>query len=498
MHDPGGFRTVVKALFGLVVFVDGAIGSTAIAQTGSRTSGPTTIQGRLSIAHSPGHDFSETRVYATGLKGLIADLPPIQASQNGDFEFSVSSPFIAVFVETSDRRFAGHQLLETLASPVTVDLLPTVDYAGRLLNLNGDPIADHLIATQIRLEGPTDRATLTPNQLVIRQIFTKTRADGSFRLQKLPARLPLVVSTNAPNAPEQFHILDRVYLQPNEKRPLTIHKLSDGSPSRAVERPSLQERFRRLLRDARLNEYRLLVVRYGDDTAALQHTQRYLVNPYHLDEIARYLPLLITPESTATTSDTAFLASKDWPLPKPGQVLACVLDGDGTELDRIELKSLGPDAVIASDNFLFSNAPERRNAAQSWEAAFQLARQTQRRVWAVETGRFCESCFQFSRWMDDHGAILQKDYVVFKTEPELDQHGSDIASRFKTGTPLGVPFYAILDDQEQVLIDSEGPVGNIAMPDGYEDRLRLREMLLKTRIRLTDADIDLLLESLSE
>jgi hypothetical protein len=49
-----------------------------------------------------------------------------------------------------------------------------------------------------------------------------------------------------------------------------------------------------------------------------------------------------------------------------------------------------------------------------------------------------------------------------------------------------------------MLIDSEGPLGNIGYPTSVEGKKQLRKMLLASRRNLTDAEIDQLVESLGD
>ena len=61
-----------------------------------------------------------------------------------------------------------------------------------------------------------------------------------------------------------------------------------------------------------------------------------------------------------------------------------------------------------------------------------------------------------------------------------------------------MPFHAIFDTEEQLLIDSESPVGNIGHPSSFERRRHLAGMLSQTRKTLVEAEIDQLVDSLNQ
>jgi hypothetical protein len=49
-----------------------------------------------------------------------------------------------------------------------------------------------------------------------------------------------------------------------------------------------------------------------------------------------------------------------------------------------------------------------------------------------------------------------------------------------------------------MLITSDSPLGNIGHPEGFEGKRHIRKMLLATRSKLTDQQIDAIVNSLSD
>ena len=87
---------------------------------------------------------------------------------------------------------------------------------------------------------------------------------------------------------------------------------------------------------------------------------------------------------------------------------------------------------------------------------------------------------------------------MVKIDDARDQNGSRVAQRLTRGKHFGIPFHAIFDQDEKMVIDSEGPLGNIGYPTSVEGKKQLRKMLLASRRNLTDAEIDQLVESLGD
>jgi hypothetical protein len=195
---------------------------------------------------------------------------------------------------------------------------------------------------------------------------------------------------------------------------------------------------------------------------------------------------------------TAFARTKNWPLPEKGKVFALAMDPSGHELARIEIElkdTAGPKRAAA---FIRQHAPAPADARKKWDEAFALARQSGRKVWVRISQRYCGPCFTLTRWLDDEKSLLSQDYVFLKIDDVRDLHGAEVAERLTGHESQGVPFHAIFDSNGKMLITSESPLGNIGHPSGYEGKKHLRKMLVATHSRLTDQQIDEIVNSLSD
>jgi hypothetical protein len=175
------------------------------------------------------------------------------------------------------------------------------------------------------------------------------------------------------------------------------------------------------------------------------------------------------------------------------------LDGSGAELGRIEIDLTTADAATKAEDFIRRHAPAQADATEKWDAAFAEAKRTRRKVWARVSQRYCGPCFRIARWLDDHRELLERDYVLLKVDNVRDAHGQEIAQRIVAGrSHFSIPFHAIFSADEKLLIDSEGPVGNVGHPSSYEGRRHVQTMLNRTRTNLSPEQVEQIVNALDE
>ncbi len=71
----------------------------------------------------------------------------------------------------------------------------------------------------------------------------------------------------------------------------------------------------------------------------------------------------------------------------------------------------------------------------------------------------------------------------------LDLHAAEVINPLNPARD-GIPWFAITDADGKVLATSDGPLGNIGMPDTTEELRQLRETLSQVSQRLTPAELD--------
>ncbi len=191
------------------------------------------------------------------------------------------------------------------------------------------------------------------------------------------------------------------------------------------------------------------------------------------------------------------LAQRNWPKSKAGEVLLLVLDSSEAVAAQSRLTAAELDKSFAEgQQFLKDQRPAPRDALALLAAAREQAKATGKRMWVVSGGPRCGPCFRLARWMDEHHALLEKDYVLVKIIGGVDKNADVVGSLLPGSKSSGIPYHAIMEPDDQILITSTGPVGNIGMPGGIEGIRHLKRMLEQTAQRLTAADIAALEQSL--
>ena len=85
-------------------------------------------------------------------------------------------------------------------------------------------------------------------------------------------------------------------------------------------------------------------------------------------------------------------------------------------------------------------------------------------MWVIQGGPRCGPCFRLARWIEDHHATLEKDYVVVKLMDGIDEHVTEALAGLPIKDGDGIPWFAITEPDGTVLAISRGPLGNIGFP----------------------------------
>ena len=454
-----------------------------------------TVHVQLVFADGRDVNWKDIVIQAAAVDGNYDDQPTPERRADGSFSFETIAAEVAVFASTKNGRNAGSVIVKDLAEPFQLELRPTLSCDGLLLDAKHRPLVDHRVLGVVRIENGDDSAAPLAKWLEARHIETRTDQHGNFTLTGVPSAIPLTIYADPIDGTSDLAYLDEIILQPNESRPTTTFELGKGSPGdRNV---PLADRYRNMLRDCAATGYRPLLILASGAGPIDEFVHEHFVDAEKNGEVAGFVQVTLTGDQDhLQADDLAFLQSHDWHLPAPGHALAILFEPDGTEAGRLEIDVRDPQSAQAAADFIHQHAPPQHDADDEWTAAFAEAQRSHRRVWARVSGRYCGPCFSLARWLDEQHQLLQKDYVLLKVDDARDAHGAEIASRITRGKQQGIPFHAIFDPDGLLLIDSEGPLGNIGFPSSVEGKRHLKEMLLETRQNLTDTEINQLVDSI--
>lgn len=415
-----------------------------------------------------------------------------RANRKGEFEFESKASQIGIYAHTRDAKAAAAATFDRLDQPLELQLKSTGEVRGQLLGKEDLPLQGHAVHASVRVAGKQDFNKPWPTSFLATTFDAETDGEGNYTLSGLPFEVALNLSTD-PVEGLTSTSLEQVYLVPDEPRPRMIGRL--WKPERKM---PFAERYAAILRDCRLSHFHAMVI------LTRQSDMQRFIDANFMDyettkEVMSFMQIQgKIGDKSADPEIEEFARSKNWLLPESGRIVAIAIDPEGRELGRIDLNPTDPGATELASEFVRKHAPVQVDAKANWDEAFADARRSGRKVWVRISQRYCRPCFLLSRWLDDQKMPLEEDYVFLKIDDVRDLHGDEIAKRLERGEGQGIPFHAIFNSDGKMLITSEGPLGNIGHPSGIEGKKHLRKMLLETRDKLTDKQIDQIVSTLDD
>ena len=452
------------------------------------------VKGRLLAPPDGDVELAGAEIVFGSIDGEIDERQVVTADAEGRFAFKTKAIQLGVFAFTTDGKAAGVAKPENLDRPIEIHLQPTLDLKGQLLGEHDEPLASHAVHVSPRVSGMRDFNKSFATSFHTMSFEAKTDANGYYTLKNLPTELEMTLRAASIDCPDYDSILDEFSLVAGDQRPRMVSRLRRLS---SPDDRRLSEKYEGVMRDARLGGYHVLVLSY--DAASGDFVNTKVLDRETTPDVMSFLNLRIEEASLTNDADRRFGELKDWPQPTQGRVFVCALDETGMELGRMVLGGGRANAAAKAAAFIRKHAPPQADAKAKWDAAFTEAKRSGRRVWAQIGQRYCRPCFRLSRWLDDRRALLERDYVLLKIDDVRDKYGVEIARRIVNNRRnYRVPFQAIFDANERVLIDSDVPADNIGHPSSFVGRHHLTKMLRETRKNLTLTEVKLIVQALED
>ncbi len=193
-----------------------------------------------------------------------------------------------------------------------------------------------------------------------------------------------------------------------------------------------------------------------------------------------------------------------WKIKAKGYPYLAVLDAAGRKLTEQETGSLeigskhDPAKVKA---FLEKCKATPLEAGQVFATALEQARKEKKNVFIRIGAPWCAWCVRMDKFLAQPpvAKILAKDYVVVKIDQQRMTSAKAVIDKIrKPGEGGGIPWFAFLDAQGHILVTSTKPgAGNVGFPVDREKEIpHFVEMLKKTRSKISDEEIDLIVTAL--
>lgn len=455
------------------------------------------IRGQLLLPDGLDAKLDDATITIGALGGSARDNQTLKSDSKGAFVFETLASPLGMIARTKDGLAAGMIVIKDQEGAVKLALQRTLDFSGLLINADGKPCVGVKVFAKVRAEGKkeNDDNHFVGSSFEALNLEAITDQDGKYTIAGVPAKMRVSLSAALSSTSDNTRSIGRVWLEENESRPVMVTRLGDSEP---VVR-TLASAFADEIRDGKLLGFPVMVILTDKSEPTAEFVNANFENYSSKSDVASYLQFVVARDkANLKESAASFLKEHQWQIPDAGRVFACVLDATGAELGRLEVDIAEKEAEDKVAAFVSKHLPVKLDAEKKWKEAFAEAKRTNRKVWARLSGRYCGPCFLLARWLDEHREILEKDYVMLKIDDFADEYGASVAKRITRGGRFGIPFYAIFDTDEKLVVDSDSPLGNIGFPSGYEGSKYLGKMLLATRVSLTDAEIAQLVASLSE
>jgi len=397
-----------------------------------------------------------------------------KVNADGTVQVSFDAASLSLLVVDGEKGYSGFATVGAEESEIEIALQPTATIGGTLLNAAGKPLVGWTLCPRI-----TNYFYLNRSQ--------PTDEAGRFRLSGIPGDFPFqLLAEDETRDPDRSFVSDKRTLLPSEARLDDVVQDDRRVPALL----SLAENVGRTCRSAALCRMRGLMILQGDDSPGVAELTSAIGDFDQFKVVLRYLPLEVAAEERNTEAKA--LNAYGWPRPAVGEVVLVVLDGDQKAIAAERIASGDPAAALkGAATFLETHKPPTRDAVALAAEATKVAEASGRRLWIVEGGPRCGPCFRLARWMDDHHALLEKDYVVVKLMDGLDENVGVVLKKLGHGDSGTIPWYAITETDGTILFTSKG------MPSSVEGIRQFRQMLERTVRSLKPAEVDELVDSLS-
>lgn len=432
-----------------------------------------------------------------------------QASTDEDGKFLVRRRDEATFVHAynSDRSLGAIVELGESKKSIVIELEAVGSARGRLVDETNKPVAGQKLQYGIDVPSLNDQSWTNRFGGT-----TVTDERGNFDLRGLVASWQYKVYF--PPTPEGvIPQLSKLQVKSGERKELG--DLQMPLHAKPHKQPTIQEliqssfavkgtplnRYERALEATKLfNQHLIVLFGVADDPSIVSFMKLRFEDP-DFGEFGDEFRIMAIPTDAIGADAAAALAEKlDEKLPKDGSVFRIVIcDSVGKKVASAAADDLSKDGSFSRDQFyelLRNHIPQPLNARQLLEDSLARATRENKRLIIQETATWCAPCLQLSRWLDAN-RVWEKDYIWVKMDHRWIG-AEEVMGEIRDGAKGGIPWIAILDSDGKKLATSNSLESgdNIGYPSVPEARKHFSHMLNSTRQRMSEADVQSLIEAI--
>ncbi len=426
-------------------------------------------------------------------------------TSTGEFVVQQDRGGVYIHAESPDRTLGAIVEVSEDRTSVELNLQPVGKASGRLLTFDTkEPWGKQKIIFAVQIPSENDRTW--------RNGFggeAITNDDGTFELSGLvPGREYALLMESRPDG--SVPRLGTVTIAPGQ----TVN-LGDVSPPKPYAPPTLDERIQsafdvattpverhaKALHQISLVNQHLLVV-FGEPTNQsvydLMKVRFEDADFRPLSDEFRFMPISTEEDHMPSAQELATQLNESLGADRGGFVLV-LLNASGEKVDSIDAKALSPDGAFSKERFLTwltKHQPTPLDARKLLDDALALAKKENKRVLVQETATWCGPCHMLTRFLKAN-PVWETDYILVKMD-HRHTNAQELMQELRDGADGGIPWFAILDTDGKKLATSNDPSTsrNIGFPSEESGRVHFEHMLRTTRQRLTDEEINSLIDDL--